>query len=240
MFIPRIYYPHPINTGDLIALDKTTSHYLTHVLRLKNEESVILFNGDTNEYGAKFFVEKKRALVSIISSYQVQRESFIHLHLGQGLARGDRMDFVIQKATELGVTTIAPLFTKHCAVKLDEERSTKRIQHWQNIAISAAEQSGRTHLPAIISPSLLTEWAATPFEGTSLVFDPESECRLKDLVPEKHIRVAIGPESGWDPHEVAFMEQHGFTRCRLGPRILRTETAGIAALSIIQGLFGDI
>ncbi len=156
------------------------------------------------------------------------------------MARGDRMDFVKQKSTELGVDSIAPLFTKHCAVKLDEQRSSKRLQHWQNIAISAAEQSGRTNIPAISTPQTLTEWASLPFAGTSLIFDPQSTTRLKDLAPNTHIRIAVGPESGWDEHEVAFMEKQGFVICSLGPRILRTETAGITAISILQGLFGDL
>ncbi|MBN9287652.1 MAG: 16S rRNA (uracil(1498)-N(3))-methyltransferase [Gammaproteobacteria bacterium 39-13] len=240
MFIPRIYYPHPLKTGELITLDEATSHYLQHVLRLKNEESVILFNGDQGEYTAKFFMEKKKVIVNILSYQEVTRSSPLHIHLGQGLARGDRMDFVMQKSTELGVDSITPLFTKHCAVKLDEQRSSKRLQHWQNIAISAAEQSGRTNIPAISTPQTLTEWASLSFAGTSLIFDPQSTTRLKDLVPNTHIRIAVGPESGWDEHEVAFMEKQGFVICSLGPRILRTETAGITAISILQGLFGDL
>lgn len=240
MFIPRIYYPYTLQTGELITLDEITSHYLRHVLRLQNEEAVILFNGTEGEYTAKFFTEKKKSVVNIISYQTVARSSPLHIHIGQGLARGDRMDLVMQKATELGVTAITPLFTKNCAVKLAEERSIKRLQHWQNIAISAAEQSGRTNVPEILTPQTLTEWGALPFVGTSLVFEPQSSLHLKNLSPATHIRLAIGPESGWDPHEISFMEKHGFITCSLGPRILRTETAGIAAISVLQGLFGDL
>jgi 16S rRNA (uracil1498-N3)-methyltransferase len=207
---------------------------------LHHEEEIILFNGQGGEYPAKLFITKKQATVHILGFTDINREGTLKIHLAQGLARGDRMDFIVQKATELGVTSITPLFTKNCAVKLDEMRATKRLQHWQNIAISAAEQCGRTTLPLLFAPMTFTEWVKQPFAGLSIVFDINSQTSLKTLKQPSQLRVAIGPESGWDNHENALMISQGFLSASLGPRILRTETASIAALSIIQGLFGDL
>ncbi len=240
MFIPRIYYPHPLQSGENVSLEKETAHYVTTVIRLRNEDLVILFNGDGGEYVAKLFIEKKRAMASIMSFNDINKESSLEIHLGQGLARGDRMDIVIQKATELGVTSITPLFTKQSNVKLSEERADKRLHHWQKIAISACEQSGRTLIPTIHEPVNLTDWVQQNFAGTSILLDTNCQSPLKALPPPTAIRLAIGPESGWEEHESAFMISHDFTPATLGPRILRTETASIAAISILQGLFGDL
>ncbi len=240
MFIPRIYYPHPLHTGEIVSLEKETAHYVTTVIRLKNEELVILFNGEGGEYVAKLCIERKRALASIISFNDINKESSLEIHLGQGLARGDRMDIVVQKATELGVKSITPLFTKQSHVKLSEERADKRVLHWQKIAISACEQSGRTFIPIINEPINVTDWVGQNFVGTSILLDTTCQSPLKDLKTPTAIRIAIGPESGWEEHETAFMISHGFTPATLGPRILRTETASIATISILQGLFGDL
>lgn len=240
MFIPRIYYPHPLQTGELITFDKEISHYLAQVLRLKNDFSIILFNGMGGEYHANFFLDRKKSQASILSFDNVSRESVLKLHLGQGLARGDRMDYAIQKATELGVTSITPLITKFCSVKLAEERTPKRLLHWQNIAISASEQSGRTQVPIIHPPLPLDQWIQQSFEGLSLLFELNSDLSLNKIEPENTIRLAIGPESGWDESEALLMIAQGFKACSLGPRILRTETAGVAAISILQGVFGDL
>ncbi len=240
MFIPRIYYPHPLHPGENVSLEKETAHYVTTVIRLKNEELVILFNGEGGEYVAKLFIERKRAMASIISFNDVNKESSLEIHLGQGLARGDRMDIVVQKATELGVKSITPLFTKQSNVKLSEERADKRLLHWQKIAISACEQSGRTHIPTIHEPVNVAHWVEQQFTGTSILLDTTCQSPLKDLNAPKAIRLAIGPESGWEEHETAFMLSHDFTPATLGPRILRTETASIATISILQGLFGDL
>lgn len=238
-FIPRIYYPYPLQRGEQVVLEKTIAHYLMTVLRLKDNEQVILFNGLGGEYSAILTLDKKKASVNILDHVSISRESPLQLHLGQGLARGDRMDTVVQKATELGVMSITPLITKNCAVKLDDQRKEKRLQHWQNIAISACEQSGRTEIPTIFAPISMLEWCQQPFQGISLFFDPHSKTPLNSFSPTHAIRIAIGPESGWDEQESTFMLKQGFASATLGPRILRTETASITALSILQGLFGD-
>ncbi len=240
MFIPRLYYPHAIQCGDVIPFDKEKSHYVSTVLRLKEGEPLILFNGQQGEYHASILCEKKRFFAKVLTYKDMQRESFLPIHLGQGLARGDRMDIIIQKASELGVTSITPLYTQQSAVKLDAQRAHKRLEHWQNIAISACEQCGRTKIPSIVAPMLLTQWVAQPFAGTSLLFAPAAAHSVKNLAAPQAIRLAIGPESGWNEKEIALMQNHQFIQTTLGPRILRTETASIAALSIIQGLFGDL
>jgi 16S rRNA (uracil1498-N3)-methyltransferase len=240
MFVPRIYYPHPLTENTTLELDKNTSHYLANVLRLKDNERVILFNGQGGEYQGQLTVLKKKVNVQILHFQDVSREAALALHLGQGLIRGDRMDYVIQKATELGVASITPLISATCSVKLDNERSEKRILHWQNIAVSAAEQSGRTQVPVIHSPSPLANWVNQAFTGLSMIFDLDAKTALKNIRPTKEMRLAVGPESGWIEQETAFMVQKGFQACTLGPRILRTETAPVVALSILQGLFGDI
>ncbi len=240
MFIPRLYFPHPLARGEHLTLEKETAHYLLTVLRLKNDERVVLFNGEGGEYIAKLMVDKKRVTAHILTFENINTESHLEIHLGQGLVRGDKMDFVIQKATELGVSSITPLFSKNSNVKLDEERSNKRWQHWHNIAISAAEQSGRTKIPTIHPPIDLATWVQKPFEGSSVVFSPTSKNSLKTLKLSLPVRVAIGPESGWQEMEVNFMLSHQFLDSTLGPRILRAETAGLTAISLLQGLYGDL
>lgn len=240
MFTPRIYYPHPFSIGDEIEFDKESSHYFLNVLRLKPQEEIILFNGQDGEFKAEFIPLKKIAHAKIMSFAAINREPSFALHLGQAIARGDRMDLVIQKATELGVSEITPLLTRKCNIKLDEVNSPKKMQHWQRIIISACEQSGRTALPLLHPPRPLTDWAAQPFSGCSLLFDLNGSQSLKNISKPTAIRLAIGPESGWTSEENSLLLTKGFEACTLGPRVLRTETAGLAAISILQGLFGDV
>ncbi|MBS0287226.1 MAG: 16S rRNA (uracil(1498)-N(3))-methyltransferase [Proteobacteria bacterium] len=240
MFIPRIYYPQPLNVGDTITFDKDRAHYLLTVLRLISQDEVIIFNGQGGEYDAQLIVDKKRVHAKISAFKNINRESPLEIHLGQALARGDKMDFIIQKATELGVSSITPLFSKQSHVKLDQARIHKRMEHWQNIAISAAEQSGRLRVPTLYSPVTLEQWVRNPFQGFSLVFSPASQNSLKSITPGLSLRVAIGPESGWDDNEVRMMLSHQFTDATLGPRILRAETASMSALTMLQGFYGDL
>ncbi|MFI4938091.1 MAG: 16S rRNA (uracil(1498)-N(3))-methyltransferase [Candidatus Berkiellales bacterium] len=240
MFTPRIYYPHPLVENNVLSLDKTACHYLTTVLRLTDNDEIILFNGQGGEYLAKIKMFKKNVEVHVLSFRNKDLRSPVPMHLGQSLVRGDRMDAVIQKATELGVNTITPLISANCQVKLVEARSQKRLQHWQNIAISACEQCGRTELPIIHPPTLLNDWTNQSFLGISLLLEPESQTALKNISPPSAIRLAIGPESGWQKEEVTSLVSQHFVACHLGPRILRTETASLVALSILQAQFGDL
>lgn len=240
MFIPRIYFPHPISLGNPLACDEKTSHYLCHVLRLKSGDPIIVFNGQGGEYSADIHFEKKKVTLTPTTYHDVNRSSSLNIHLGQAISRGDRMDFAIQKATELGVNDITPLFSEYTAVKLEEGRSQKRMTHWMNIAISAAEQSGRTDIPVIHPPLTVQEWIKMPFTGTSICFDIGPYASLKALPSSSHVRIAIGPESGWSTKEHTFMKESAFTICSMGPRILRTETAGMTAIALLQGFFGDL
>lgn len=240
MFIPRIYYPHPLVLEDSITLSSEKSRYLHQVLRLKNNASLILFNGDGNEYYATITFNKKTACAFIEQVKTPQRESFLALHLVQAITRSDRMDYTIQKATELGVTSITPVISHHCLVKLDAQKVEKRQQHWQNVAISAAEQSGRTQVPILYSPLPFAQVITQSFNGLSVVFDLDGTQRIRNLPVEKNVRLAIGPESGWTIEETKQLITNDFISCGLGTRVLRTETAGVAAISIFQGIFGDI
>lgn len=240
MFIPRLYYPHPIRTNEVLALDKEMSHYLMTVLRLKDGAEIIFFNGEGGEFTGIFIADKKRAQAKIERFDNVSRESPTQLHLGQALLRGDKMDWVIQKATELGVHSITPVLCAHCAVKLTDDRKEKRLEHWQNIAQSASEQSGRTKVPLIHPPQSLLEWTKQSFTGISLYGDTNQGSGLHTLPKNNAYRLVIGPESGLSMDETQALSKGGFTAFTLGPRILRTETAGLATLSVLQGLFGDL
>lgn len=240
MFVPRIYYPSPISVGETLNLDKEMSHYLLTVLRLDDSDNVIFFNGEGGEYTATFIADKKRCQAHITHFNAISRESPLSLHLGQALARGDRMDFVFQKATELGVQSITPLLSANCGVKLPTDRTDKRLHHWEKIAQSACEQSGRTKLPVIHPPMTLKAWSAQIFAGVSLYGDTVQGSPLSSLPKQGAYRLTIGPESGWDPREATMLQASGFQAFQLGPRVLRTETAGLVALSILQELFGDM
>lgn len=240
MFLPRIYYPFPMSNHQSLHLADDVCHYLMHVLRAKPGDQLYLFNGQGGEYIATITHRHKSITVQINEYIDTNRESNLHIQLGQGIARAERMDYVIQKSTELGVTEVSPLETKRSIVKLDGSRKEKRQQHWEKIAVSAAEQSFRTAVPHIHLPQPLKNWAAQPFDGISIYFDTTNQLPVRSLTPHTRFRIAIGPESGWDEEETDFLKQHEFVPLSLGPRILRTETAGVAAISIIQGLWGDL
>lgn len=240
MFIPRIYYPYPLATNQTIHLTSEASHYVAKVLRLKDKEKIIFFNGEGGEYFGEIQLQGKVVLALMEEFIQTETESSIYIELGQGISRSERMDYSIQKTTELGVSHIVPLQSARSIVKLDEQKKSKRQQHWQRVAISASEQSGRTAVPDISLPQSLKNWASTEFDGCSIFFDTNSRVSLNTIEKHDHFRIAIGPESGWASEETDFLRAHHFQPVSLGPRILRTETAGVVALSIMQTLFGDL
>lgn len=240
MFIARIYTPQPLDTHQTIYLTPETSHYVTKVLRLKDKEKIIFFNGQGGEYFGQINLQGKSVSASINEFINTQKESPIYIELGQGISRAERMDYSIQKTTELGVSYIAPLQSIRSIVKLDEQKKTKRQLHWQRVAISACEQSGRTQVPKISLPQPLKGWAKTDFDGCSIFFDTDSSVPLNAMAQQDRFRIAIGPESGWSPEETDFLRSNNFQAVSLGPRILRTETAGVVALSLMQSLFGDL
>lgn len=241
MRLSRLYLEHPLYEGTEISLDESRSHYLLRVLRLKPGDALRVFNGDGHEYNAELEdATKKRATVRVHNTLSPQCESPLHIEVGQGIARGERMDFVLQKSVELGANALTPLWTHRSQVKLDSKRMEKRLAHWRGIVHSACEQSGRVYIPALNPPLDFNAWLTTPSDGLSLVLSPHSSMTLKELAPATRVRVLIGPEGGLEDDEISMAEKNGFQTIRLGPRILRTETAALATLAALQTLWGDL
>jgi 16S rRNA (uracil1498-N3)-methyltransferase len=242
MRIPRIYTAQDLPIGREILLPEQAGEHAVRVLRLERGHPLILINGDGREYDAELASLAKRAVTAIVkSSREVDRETRLRITLAQSIARGEKMDWILQKATELGVSHIAPLVTERTEVKLDEERAERRMAHWGNVIESACEQSGRTSLPTIAPPQRLDRWLGS-LVGNDIrcALIPEGETSLKDLPTiEEGIVVVVGPEGGLSDQDIAMLKQAEFLGLRLGPRILRTETAGVAALAALQALHGD-
>lgn len=238
--IPRIYYSGPLEPEANIELDAEASQHLVQVLRLQKGARLFLFDGKGYECPAQIMqTSNKRVLCTIIDKRLVSRESPLRIRLAQALLRGDRMDYVIQKATELGVSEFVPVMTTHGKVKLSANRVKTRLQHWQNIVIAACEQSGRNTLPALKQPIDLQSLAMHT-KGTKWLFSPEGKYRLGDCQFQNNaVTIVIGPESGFSEDELSTLSQYDFTPVRLGPRILRTETAGTVALAAINTRWGD-
>lgn len=242
MRIPRIYLPSPLKIGQSIELTEHAFQHAIKVLRLKQDAKLILFDGRGAQYSASIEnINKKNASAVILEEIISNSESNLSIHLGLGISKGERMDFAIQKAVELGVTEITPLFTEHCVVNLDEKRIIKRLQHWQGIIISACEQCGRSSLPTLNTTNKLTSWADS-LKGTCLIFDPIASSTLKNIKLENNfISLVIGPEGGLSNKEISELKmKDNFQAVKFGPRILRTETAAVSAITALQVLWGDI
>ena len=240
---PRIYSPEALRTGATQLLSESATTHLTRVLRLTAGDPITLFDGTGMDYAATIVAPARKGVTVLIGKGQpVDHESALQLCLLQGVSRGPRMDLVVQKATELGVSLIQPVLTERSVVRLDKERSTARLQHWQNIVISACEQCGRSIVPEVREPMELAAALASLEPGTTgLMLDPDGDTSLAGLPADcRRIALAIGPEGGFTENERMTMMQAGFGRLRLGPRILRTETAPLAALSILQYARGDL
>ena len=238
MSLPRFFVAAPLALG-LHDLPEAQAHYLSRVLRLNVGAAVQLFDGSGQEYrGELTCVTKKTVQVSLQECLDGLPESSLHIHLGQGLSRGERMDWAIQKATELGVAEITPLFTERCEVRLNDERAQKRLEHWQQIAISACEQCGRSKVPVIHSPQSLKDWQTRVEADLKLLLHPVAQPLTEHATPSS-LAFLIGPEGGLTEDEVTQASQFGFQPARLGPRVLRTETAPVVALSVAQQLWGD-
>lgn len=224
-----------------MALCEDAANHAGKVLRMQAGEALELFNGDGNNYAAVIIeVGKKQLVVDIQNSSENPIESPLKLHLGQGISRGDRMDFAIQKAVELGVSEITPLFTERCGVKLDADRLEKKREQWQKIVISACEQSGRSVVPPVHMPVTLEKWLGQADNCLKLTLDPWTSATIKQLSPTDRLRLVIGPEGGFSDREVAATTLAGFQPVRLGPRVLRTETAALTAIAALQLQLGDL
>lgn len=242
MRIPRIYLSTTLESNQQIELDERAFQHVIKVLRLKQNAKLVLFDGKGNEYSAVIEeVNKRNAFVKIEEAIDTKTESELSIHLGLGISKGERMDFAIQKAVELGVTEITPLFSEHCVVNLDEKRIQKRLNHWKGIIISACEQSGRNVLPQLNTVTTLTKWSEA-LQQTCIVFDPMATKTLKQVAPENNaINLVIGPEGGLSAKEISELEKNPNCQAvKFGPRILRTETAAVSAITAIQILWGDL
>jgi 16S rRNA (uracil1498-N3)-methyltransferase len=241
--ISRVYQPVPLHIQATIRLEQKAGHHLVHVLRARTGDKLTLFNGAGGEYESVIVnIDKKGVDVNITSFMPREVEPPCHIYLAQGLARGEKMDFIVQKAVELGVQKIIPLLTEHCNVRLDNERKEKRLQHWQGIAVNACEQCGRNRLPGITSPISFETWLPTVKAGLCFVLSPHVQNKLPtDTLPScASIVLLIGPEGGLSDNEIKAAIQHGFLPLNLGPRVLRTETASLAAITILQYRHGDL
>ena len=242
MRIPRIYTDSPLYTGSPCELDDNAANHVGRVLRMQPGHQLRLFNGDGKDYTATITeAGKKNVTVTIESAEANATESPLTIVLGQTLSKGDRMDYAVQKAVEMGVTTIAPLTTERSDVKLKGDREEKRLRHWQQVAISAAEQCGRAKVPNILPVMTVAEWLqySQTFD-LRLVLHHRTEHSLNTLEKPASVALMIGPEGGLSADEIALAEQNGFLPVALGPRVLRTETAPVAAMALCQWLWGDI
>ena len=259
--IPRIYQVMSLDLTDIpIALDQAASHHLQQVLRQRSGDNFVLFNGDGREYHAKIaYFRGKCAYVTIHAVREPEVESPLMIHLVQSLLSQDKMNFVIQKAVELGVQAITPLFTARGRAKLPSARQAGRLSHWQTVAIHAVEQSGRVRIPLINAPCTIAAWLQRHLTAMTqasqarhshyyLLCSPRAGTRLNQLhqlqeptiSPPATVTLFMGPESGWQEAEVMAMQQTGCQVLDLGARILRAETATIVALTILQYQYGDL
>tara|TARA_R110000764_G_scaffold8760_8_gene28904 strand:- start:354 stop:1100 length:747 start_codon:yes stop_codon:yes gene_type:complete len=244
---PRIYQAQTFEVGQTQALNEDAFGHIVRVLRLKSGDDITLFNGIAEqagyfEYQAKLTnVGKKSADVEVLAKKLVENESPLNIHLAQGISRGDRMDFTLQKSVELGVNTITPIFTERCGVKLSGERLEKKHQQWQKIVISACEQSGRCAVPIVAPPIYLDDWLQQDSEALKLNLHPKAQHSIMSLpIENQRVRLLIGPEGGLNDSEIASANKAGFHDVLLGPRVLRTETAALTAITALQCRYGDL
>lgn len=238
MRLSRFHIDAPLSLGQH-ELPEAQAHYIGRVLRMAPGDAVQLFDGSGQEYqGVLVEVGKKLVRVELHQQLTGLTESRLRIHLGQGLSRGERMDWAIQKAVELGVAEITPIISERCEVRLKDERADKRLAHWRQIAISACEQCGRSVIPLIHPPAPLAQWLAVEAQ-LKLVLHPVADPLAGHQHPES-LAFLIGPEGGLSDVEVEQARSAGFQPARLGPRVLRTETAPVVALSVAQQLWGDL
>jgi 16S rRNA (uracil1498-N3)-methyltransferase len=241
--LTRVYVDASLAPGTQIALVGNAASHVTRVLRLRVGQVLTLFNGRGGEHAAS--IDKAHGgevTVSVGEHAAIERESPFPVTLAQGISRGERMDLVVQKATELGVSRLVPLLTERSVVRLDAQQADRKFNHWRAVAIAACEQCGRNRLPDVALPTQFRDFLRqAPEGGTRLLLSPEATRRIEDVPrPERGATVLIGPEGGLSEEEQQDAQASGFTAVRLGPRILRTETAAIAAITLLQREFGDL
>ena len=242
MRLTRVYVEAALNAGSVVELPAAAAAHLAKVLRARSGDALVLFAGDGLEFAATVAsVHGSRVTAAVGEGREVDRESPLAVTLMQCIPRGDRMDFIVQKATELGVARIIPVLSQRCVVRLDEPQAASKAAHWRSVAVNACEQCGRNRLPCIDAPRQLIRYLGdSPAAGPRLLLEPELESRGAAHDVGAKVEIAIGPEGGFAAEELEAFRISGFGAVRLGPRILRTETAAIAALAWLQSGFGDL
>ncbi len=238
---PRFYCREALSPGAHVELPEPVARHAVRVLRLPPGAPMVLFDGRGGEYPAHIErIERDRVYAELAEWRDIERESRLNITLVQALQAGDKMDFTIQKAVELGVRDIVPVESRRSVLRLAGERAGKRVAHWQGVVASACEQCGRNQVPLVAPLEKLENWLARPSNGClRLMLAPDADQTLASIPPAEAIQLLIGAEGGLDPQEVIAATQAGFRAVRMGPRILRTETAGLAALAALQALWGD-
>ena len=241
MRLPRIHTDQALQAGARVELEPGQAHYIARVLRMRAGDALILFNGAGGQYPATLEAVGKNAVAVTIGEFEpVERESPLALHLGIAISRGDRMDWVVQKATELGVHAITPLLSERTEVRLKGEREAKKLRHWQQVATSACEQCGRNRLPVVHPLRPLPDWCQRVEADARLVLDPAADSSDPGAAAPASIALLVGPEGGFSAAEIAAAATAGFHSLQLGPRVLRTETAPLAAIALLQARWGDM
>jgi 16S rRNA (uracil1498-N3)-methyltransferase len=241
MRIPRIYTERPLEINREVELGQSASRHLSKALRLKEGAAIILFNGEGGQYQATISSINKNSVRALLSEFfQADNESPLEIHLGICISRGERMDHIIQKSTELGVSEITPLFGERTEVKLNSDRQQKKLDHWQQIAISACEQSGRNRIPLINKIQKPEHWVNELEATTKLVLHHRNANTIKNLPASISVALLVGPEGGLSDDEISNAEKSGCQSLALGPRVLRTETAPLAAIAMLQAYWGDM
>jgi 16S rRNA (uracil1498-N3)-methyltransferase len=241
MRLPRVYVDLPLAPGTTLRLPEGPARHLAQVLRLGSDDRLAVFNGDGRDFDARVAALTRQGMtLELGAAGPAEPLPTLEIHLALGVSRGERMDYAIQKAVELGVSGIRPLFTERSMVQLAGGRLERRLTHWRGVSIGACEQSGRRRLPGLAPALRLADWIAQTPAGV-LLLDPESPEPLVRLArPVGPVTLLVGPEGGLSPKERALARGHGIVGVRLGPRILRAETAPLAAIAAIQALWGDL
>ena len=239
----RIYAPDALAPGALLTLRETAAHHLTRVLRAAIGDQLIVFNDGVEFRAVIARIDKRGVTVKLERGAPVDRESPLLCMLAQAISSGERMDMTLQKAAELGVRNVQPLYSERSIVRLDAERAVKRVDHWRQVMVSACEQSGRNVVPGVAAPQPVIEWLgalpAPHADELRIMLSPHAEQRLAELARPARVVLMAGPEGGFTEVESTFARQRGFVELKLGPRVLRTETAALAALAALNTLWGD-
>ncbi|MDR7653677.1 16S rRNA (uracil(1498)-N(3))-methyltransferase [Acinetobacter junii] len=236
----RFYIETELNTGNTIELTESVFHHWVRVLRAKVQEKAIFFNGKGGEYRVTLTeINKKNAFVSVDHFEEINRTAPFKVILGQVMSKGDRMDYAIQKATELGVTTIQLLTSDRCEMRLKYDRDQKKLDHWQSVAVAACEQCGMNIVPKVLAPISIEEWIQTDLPISRFVMAPNKDQKNVLLDAQPELALLIGPEGGLSESEIGLSNQHGFVNWCIGDRVLRTETAPVVALSILNYHFAS-